>query len=160
MNCIPCAKRKVRCDKLQPCSHCKRRKQDVCEYPVLGRSDDNPKRVEKLERYIRSLGGDPQDAEQVEESRERGSNESRAHGNAVDGTNTRLTTSENRLEDDTSDPKTPERSIAEQTALVGQDEHVTYIEACVLSSTPLYPTIPLLTSIQTDVVQLEWREAA
>jgi hypothetical protein len=33
-SCVPCAKRKVRCDKRQPCSHCKRRTKDVCEYPT------------------------------------------------------------------------------------------------------------------------------
>ncbi|ETS85230.1 hypothetical protein PFICI_03255 [Pestalotiopsis fici W106-1] len=30
--CEPCAKRKVRCDKEEPCSNCKRRKQDHCSY--------------------------------------------------------------------------------------------------------------------------------
>lgn len=31
--CRPCAKRKVRCDKLLPCNHCKRRPSDRCVYP-------------------------------------------------------------------------------------------------------------------------------
>lgn len=34
LSCIPCAKRKVRCDRAFPCQHCKRRKGDVCTYPV------------------------------------------------------------------------------------------------------------------------------
>lgn len=33
-SCIPCAKRKVRCDRLQPCSCCKRRIGDICEFPL------------------------------------------------------------------------------------------------------------------------------
>jgi Fungal Zn(2)-Cys(6) binuclear cluster domain len=33
-SCIPCAQRKVRCDRGEPCSHCKRRRGDVCEYPI------------------------------------------------------------------------------------------------------------------------------
>ncbi|GAM82431.1 hypothetical protein ANO11243_004110 [Dothideomycetidae sp. 11243] len=33
-SCIPCSKRKVKCDRKQPCSHCKRRTGDVCEYPT------------------------------------------------------------------------------------------------------------------------------
>lgn len=33
ISCIPCSKRKVRCDHEKPCSHCKRRKGDICVYP-------------------------------------------------------------------------------------------------------------------------------
>ncbi|KAK8036214.1 Zn2/Cys6 DNA-binding protein [Apiospora rasikravindrae] len=68
ISCTPCAKRKVRCDRLQPCCHCKRRPQDNCVYPeqaagsTPGRvSEDVSGRIEKLERYIRSLGGDPEE---------------------------------------------------------------------------------------------------
>ncbi|KAK8137046.1 C6 transcription factor [Apiospora sp. TS-2023a] len=82
ISCTPCAKRKVRCDRLQPCCHCKRRPQDNCVYPeqiTTGSAahdrppDDASTRIEKLERYIRSLGGDPQqagrpDPQTVEES--------------------------------------------------------------------------------------------
>lgn len=67
VNCIPCAKRKVKCDKEQPCGHCKRRKGDVCEYPDpntgFGRAGSaeaqaSASRIEKLEQYVRRLGGD------------------------------------------------------------------------------------------------------
>lgn len=34
VSCAPCAKRKVRCDRKEPCSNCKRRKNDHCVYPV------------------------------------------------------------------------------------------------------------------------------
>ncbi|KAK7959112.1 Zn2/Cys6 DNA-binding protein [Apiospora aurea] len=69
ISCAPCAKRKVRCDRLQPCCHCKRRPQDNCVYPepAAGSTperlpDDVSDRIGKLERYIRSLGGDPEEA--------------------------------------------------------------------------------------------------
>ena len=53
--CEPCAKRKVRCDKAEPCSNCKRRKQDHCQYPELAPED----KIKQLEALVRSLGGDP-----------------------------------------------------------------------------------------------------
>ena len=53
--CEPCAKRKVRCDKGDPCQNCKRRKTDQCIYP-----DTSPfERIKKLEALVKSLGGDP-----------------------------------------------------------------------------------------------------
>ena len=54
--CEPCAKRKVRCDKGDPCSNCKRRKKDHCIYPETSPSD----RIKRLESLVRSLGGDPE----------------------------------------------------------------------------------------------------
>jgi len=70
VSCIPCAKRKVRCDKAQPCCHCKRRRQDECVYPhSSGVSNqllrEHTERVEKLESYIRSLGGNPKHADET-----------------------------------------------------------------------------------------------
>jgi hypothetical protein len=53
--CEPCSRRKVRCDKQQPCSNCKRRKQDQCIYPEATPID----RIKKLESLVKSLGGDP-----------------------------------------------------------------------------------------------------
>lgn len=55
--CEPCAKRKVRCDREEPCSNCKRRKQDHCNYPELSPTD----RIKKLEVLVRALGGKPDD---------------------------------------------------------------------------------------------------
>jgi hypothetical protein len=57
--CRPCAKRKVRCDRLEPCSNCKRRKTDRCTYPASTPSD----RIRQLECLIRELGGNPCNAE-------------------------------------------------------------------------------------------------
>ncbi|KAI5196002.1 hypothetical protein E4T39_07980 [Aureobasidium subglaciale] len=57
--CEPCARRKVRCDKQQPCSNCKRRKQDQCTYPEAAPAD----RIKQLESLVKSLGGDPNDDE-------------------------------------------------------------------------------------------------
>lgn len=53
--CEPCSRRKVRCDKQQPCSNCKRRKQDQCIYPEAAPID----RIKRLESLVKSLGGDP-----------------------------------------------------------------------------------------------------
>lgn len=55
--CEPCSRRKVRCDKQQPCSNCKRRKQDQCTYPEAQPIN----RIKRLESLVRSLGGDPND---------------------------------------------------------------------------------------------------
>jgi hypothetical protein len=55
--CRPCAKRKVRCDKLEPCSNCKRRRVDRCTYPASTPFD----RVRQLESLVRELGGNPHD---------------------------------------------------------------------------------------------------
>ncbi|MCJ1309068.1 hypothetical protein MMC25_002723 [Agyrium rufum] len=70
ISCINCAKRKVRCDRLQPCSHCKRRKEDTCEYPAIknnvsltplveGLVKQQQERIDQLEQIIRRTGGDP-----------------------------------------------------------------------------------------------------
>lgn len=53
--CRPCAKRKVRCDRLEPCANCKRRKTDRCTYPASIPSD----RIRQLEGLVRELGGNP-----------------------------------------------------------------------------------------------------
>lgn len=50
--CAPCAKRKVRCDQIEPkCSNCKRRKQDRCVYPET----DPYQRIKRLESQIQEL---------------------------------------------------------------------------------------------------------
>ncbi|KAH8169376.1 fungal specific transcription factor domain-containing protein [Sarocladium implicatum] len=64
VSCIPCAKRKVRCDKQLPCCHCKRRPQDTCTYPKPDSAsgagaEELGERVAHLERLVRNLGGDP-----------------------------------------------------------------------------------------------------
>ncbi|KAH7305759.1 hypothetical protein B0I35DRAFT_399658 [Stachybotrys elegans] len=65
VSCVPCAKRKVRCDKQRPCCHCKRRPQDSCVYPVAAPENATheslslARRITELDRQIRNLGGDP-----------------------------------------------------------------------------------------------------
>lgn len=59
--CEPCAKRKVRCDRQEPCSNCKRRKKDRCTYPSVSPAD----RIRRLEALVRRLGGDPDDRASV-----------------------------------------------------------------------------------------------
>lgn len=53
--CEPCARRKVRCDKQEPCSNCRRRKKDRCIYPAVSPAD----RIKRLEALVRKLGADP-----------------------------------------------------------------------------------------------------
>jgi hypothetical protein len=49
--CRPCARRKVRCDRLEPCSNCKRRKTDRCIYPASTPRD----RIRQLESLVQEL---------------------------------------------------------------------------------------------------------
>ncbi|KAJ5306157.1 hypothetical protein N7508_005172 [Penicillium antarcticum] len=58
--CMSCAKRKVRCDRQEPCSHCKRRKKEDCTYPGTSPAV----RVRHLEALVRRLGHSP-DGEEV-----------------------------------------------------------------------------------------------
>lgn len=53
-SCVPCSKRRVRCDKLRPCSNCRRRPQDVCTYPELNTSVEArlSARVVELEQQL------------------------------------------------------------------------------------------------------------
>lgn len=64
--CIPCAKRKVRCDRQEPCSHCKRRKGDDCTYPEASPEE----RIKYLEELVRSLGHSPDSKQDYEENPE------------------------------------------------------------------------------------------
>ncbi|KAK8859869.1 Transcription factor vrtR1 [Apiospora arundinis] len=122
ISCTPCAKRKVRCDRLQPCCHCKRRPQDTCIYPDQtpesshGRPlpEDASDRIAKLERYIRSLGGDPEEASQPDR---------RAAGEPEGSRRSSASTSSNtpRLDRLPMHPKT--------SSLVTHNEEVTYIES-------------------------------
>ena len=56
--CQPCAKRKVRCDREEPCSNCKRRKGDQCIYAEVLPTE----RIKQLEALVRSLGGSSEDS--------------------------------------------------------------------------------------------------
>jgi Fungal Zn(2)-Cys(6) binuclear cluster domain len=137
VNCTPCAKRKVRCDKRQPCCHCKRRKGDVCVYPVLrangpdSRPEDSSQRIEKLEVYIRRLGGDPQLIEQTVERGEANVKESSTCCLTTEARRIGDTASTSQPKDRTSCMKRREGPIGEQSGLVEHDEQVTYIEAYV-----------------------------
>lgn len=53
--CLPCAKRKVRCDRKGPCSNCKRRKGDKCTYLDVSPNEH----IKKLKTLVRDFGGDP-----------------------------------------------------------------------------------------------------
>ena len=136
VSCTPCAKRKVRCDKCQPCSHCKRRKGDVCVYPVerANGPDSRPEayseRMEKLELYIRRLGGDPQLIGQIFKSGD-AVQESSACCPPTEARHIGETASTSHSKDKTSRMKRKEGPIGEKSGLVEHDEEVTYIEAYV-----------------------------
>jgi hypothetical protein len=59
--CLSCAKRKVRCDRREPCCHCKRRKKGDCTYPDVS----SPARIKQLEALVRSLGHSPEEEKGV-----------------------------------------------------------------------------------------------
>ncbi|KAB8342972.1 hypothetical protein FH972_022567 [Carpinus fangiana] len=67
--CVPCAKRKVRCDRLEPCTNCRKRSGDQCTYLAPLPRRRGPRgaaeaatldRLSKLEDMVRDMGGDPQ----------------------------------------------------------------------------------------------------
>lgn len=130
VNCLPCAKRKVRCDRSQPCNHCQRRKGDRCVYPAsrvnesASPRDDQAERIDKLETYIRHLGGDPVNFESVDL--------------AANGTSMYTTIEARRIQDaaSTSSPRDSstyttgtEPLMGERRDLIEHDDQVTYIEA-------------------------------
>jgi len=49
--CEPCARRKVKCNREEPCSNCNRRKQDQCVYVDLSATD----RIKELEALVHKL---------------------------------------------------------------------------------------------------------
>lgn len=165
VSCIPCAKRKVRCDVGQPCSNCKRRKNDVCTYPVSvqrvtaseSNSEDSMQRIERLEEYIRSLGGDPHLTDQVyragyDETRERDMRNS-----STEATSSRVTTSRSRTDSNSPFPKRTETSIGMPAGLVEHEEEVKCIETYATGSEPITPNL-LTSAMQTNVVQLGRRQ--
>lgn len=68
-SCVTCRRRKVRCDKKQPCSNCVRQ-HIPCHFPAPGRAPRRPRkppdgelldRLRKLEGVVHSLGANPDD---------------------------------------------------------------------------------------------------
>jgi len=57
--CQACSRRKVRCDHGEPCSNCKRRKDD-CIYVELS-SAERSERIKELEALLRTLRGGAED---------------------------------------------------------------------------------------------------
>jgi hypothetical protein len=140
LSCVPCAKRKVRCDRSQPCSHCRRRGRDVCEYPLaIGASRMNPQsfllnrmqseRIERLEQYIRSIGRDPDEVAQSTNSTLKTSNEHHISNNAPVAVSSIPKQKVNGQQDGSSCTTTTRSQINEQARLVEHDEQMTYIEA-------------------------------
>ncbi|KAK6220659.1 hypothetical protein LQW54_002104 [Pestalotiopsis sp. IQ-011] len=55
--CEPCAKRKVRCDREEPCSNCKRRKQDHCSYTEVSTTAEGTRKPENTRTFGSSSAG-------------------------------------------------------------------------------------------------------
>ncbi|KAG9251355.1 uncharacterized protein F5Z01DRAFT_752771 [Emericellopsis atlantica] len=130
VSCIPCAKRKVRCDKQQPCCHCKRRPQDACEYPrpiaVPERGlDALGERIVHLERVIRSLGGDPNDLNAVQGLQpQHGQTPSYPSPASVESARSSATA---RIEP--SSCETTTTAAIDRAGLLAHDEEATYVES-------------------------------
>lgn len=101
-------------------------------YPVFsidrdGRSEDHLKRIEKLERYIRSLGGDLEDVEQPDESGNEIAEDAQMIGQVHEPRKNDTTPSTYRASLD-STPKTTEAVNTRTSGLVSHNEELTYIE--------------------------------
>lgn len=144
VNCTPCAKRKVRCDKRQPCYHCRRRKGDVCVYPTQrtnelesGLTNDSP-HIEKLNTYIRRLGGDPALVDQHDEGGEAYLNRYSTSSPVTEAKDIGGTTSPLHPKNRHQNSQNGTNSIGHKRGLVEHNEQVTCIEAFVLLCALLY----------------------
>jgi hypothetical protein len=123
VNCTPCAKRKVRCDRSQPCGHCKRRKGDACVYltqhnrGLKTRPDESSEHIAKLENYIRRLGGDLSLLEQTSTAGE--ANLQQAHTSTLENENINI---------EPGSLKVHRKINSKRQGLVEHDEQVTYTE--------------------------------
>ena len=123
VNCVPCAKRKVRCNRLQPCSHCQRRKGDVCTYPAQRPKGYQFHRLEKLELYVQRLGGDPELIDQDEDALTSIDDSSTSNGSSARIHSVHETASPG--------PKDIQRTNGldtQKSGLIDHNEQVTYIE--------------------------------
>lgn len=154
LSCIPCAKRKVRCDRSKPCSHCRRRRGDICEYPIPITSSRNnsrstlpdtaqSKRIENLEQYIRSLGHDPNQASIPSPTTP---SESYIPNN-VPAVNLTLTQNIGVQRAPSSFFPTPRPRGSEQARLVEHNEQTIYIESCVFPLPPILLSGRVLISV-------------
>ena len=108
--CQPCAKRKVRCDRKEPCSNCQRRKQDHCVYADLSPIE----RIKQLEALVRNLEGGSEASIKAGSATSRPEpNEKHANGNP-------------RFQDGTS------------PIIVRENGESNYLESCVISILVFY----------------------
>jgi hypothetical protein len=142
-SCVPCAKRKVRCDRTVPCSHCRRRRGDICDYPIAMASSRHisrrmtpdltqSERIERLEQYIRSLGHDPDHV--VSQGTTPNPITSKACITPMGVPENILAPSRDnkRQRDDLNYTTTASSRNSEQARLVQHDEQTTYVEAYVI----------------------------
>ena len=121
----------MRCDRQQPCGHCKRRKR-VCVYRANApnaRPRNNTQHVERLKDCIRRLGGDPELTEQSTESGEANTEGSSTYGPTLGARSVVAVAFPGRSED----REETEGPVAQNSGLVEHDEQVTYIESYALS---------------------------
>lgn len=144
VSCVSCAERKVRCDRLQPCSHCKRRKEDNCVYPMAKStplkaqsSEELAKmqqdRIYELEPFILRTGGDPNHVHQRPTA---------SPQDQIPPTSPRtfpnldLTLKRGKKRDHNGifSPNEPTSFKTREAHLVEHDKQTRYIETCVLRS--------------------------
>ena len=133
VSCIPCAKRKVRCDKIQPCCHCKRRRQDTCVYPELSGINhqllrEHTERIEKLELYIRSLGGNPKLADEAQSPCSAGERTLQESTKINGPCRNESTTTSWPLNDEPSPARRVHRPVPRTSELLAHGDGVTYVE--------------------------------
>lgn len=140
LSCVPCAKRKVRCDRAKPCSHCRRRREDVCEYPPtidtlrstprkISPEKTQSERIERLEQYIRSLGRDPNQIAPGVISKPATTNEPLIPNDVFTGDNSMPNQKLKYQRDNSSFGAKVHPRHSEQARLVEHDEQTTYLEA-------------------------------
>lgn len=118
--CQPCAKRKVRCDRKEPCSNCKRRTQDQCIYAEVSPTE----RIKQLEALVRSLGASSEHSTWYENSHEQAKPET-----------TLATRQVQPPRRDTSGDAQPRGGT--NPMIVKEDGESVYLESCVTLCRPL-----------------------
>ena len=125
-----------------------------------GRTDGYSQRIDKLEAYVRRLGGDPQLVEQIIEDGQNHVEQSGTCNASTGSDGVGKTASPGRSGSEASCMKRTDGHNGTQAGLGEHDEQVTYIEAYVtIRSFAIIKTL-LTATCQTDVVQLERHEEA
>jgi hypothetical protein len=136
----------------------------VCIFPkqrasdVTTRLDDSNERIEKLETYIRRLGGDPMLLEQAVNDDKPNAQYSRSSTFGIGSQRAEEIHSAIRNKGNASRVEKTERLLGKKRGLVEHDEQITYTDMCVHILLQQFLCSQPADSFQTNVVLLEWRE--